>query len=127
MTEYMVVIVGDADRWWSTMSLQERTDGYAEYTRFGEELTRRGHRITGGAELHPTTEARTVQPGGQSVTEGPFAETAEHVGGFYLVETDDPDDLTECAKIIAALGDAVEIRRTVSAEDRASSIEEEVS
>ncbi|QDO87695.1 transcription initiation protein [Ornithinimicrobium ciconiae] len=127
MTEYMVVIVGDADRWWSTMSRQERADGYAEYTRFGEELTRRGHRITGGAELHPTTEARTVQPGGQVVTEGPFAETAEHVGGFYLVETDDLDDLTECAKIIAALGDGVEIRRTVAPEERAASAQESAS
>lgn len=122
MTEYMVVIVGDADRWWSTMSLKEREDGYAEYTRFGEECTRRGHRITGGAELQSTAEARTVQPGGQSVTDGPFAETAEHVGGFYMVETDDVDDLTECCKIIAALGDGVEIRRTVQPEERAASL-----
>lgn len=121
MTEYMVVIVGDADRWWSTMSQQERADGYSEYTRFGEELAARGHRVTGGAELHATTEARTIQPGGESVTDGPFAESAEHVGGFYMVETDDVDDLTECAKIIAALGDAVEIRRTVTAQDRAAS------
>ncbi|USQ80790.1 YciI family protein [Ornithinimicrobium faecis] len=127
MTEYMVVIVGDADRWWSTMSRQEREDGYSEYTRFGEELTRRGHRITGGAELHATAEARTVQPGGQTVTDGPFTESAEQVGGFYMVETDDLDDLTECAKIIAALGDGVEIRRTVQPEDRAASTEEAAS
>lgn len=123
MSEYMVVIVGDADRWWSTMSLAEREDGYAEYTRFGEELTRRGHRITGGAELHSTTEARRVLPGGQDVTEGPFTETAEQVGGFYMVETEDLDDLTECCRIIAALGDTVEIRRTVQPEDRVSSTE----
>lgn len=123
MTEYMVVILGDADRWWSTMSLQEREDGYAEYTRFGEELARRGHRVTGGAELHPTTEARTVQPGGQTVTDGPFSETAEQVGGFYLVETDNVADLAECCKIIAALGDGVEIRRTVRAEDRAAALQ----
>lgn len=127
MTEYMVVIVGDADRWWTTMSQQEREAGYAEYTRFSEELRRRGHTITSGAELHATTETRTVQPGGESVTEGPYAETSEQVGGFYLVETDDLDDLTECAKIIAALGDAVEIRRTVSPEDRAASTREEAS
>lgn len=127
MSEYMVVIVGDADRWWSTRSRHEREDGYAQYTRFGEELTRRGHRITGGAELHPTTEARRVQPGGQSVTDGPFTETAEQVGGFYLVETDNVDDLTECCRIIAALGDTVEIRRTVSPEYRASSTGEEAS
>ncbi|MGZ4501295.1 MAG: hypothetical protein ACXVXD_12765 [Nocardioidaceae bacterium] len=44
MTEYVVLIVGDADRWWTSMTLKERQDGYAEYTRFGEELARRGTR-----------------------------------------------------------------------------------
>ena len=38
MTEYVVLIIGDADRWWTTMTFQERQDGYAEYERFGEEL-----------------------------------------------------------------------------------------
>ena len=46
MTEYVVLIVGDGDRWWTSMSLKERQDGYAEYARFGEELGRRGHKIT---------------------------------------------------------------------------------
>lgn len=120
MTEYVVLILGDADRWWSSMSLKEREDGYAEYTRFGEELSKRGHTIVGGAELHPTTEARTVQPGGRSITDGPFVETAEQVGGFYQVRTEDPDDLMECCKIIAAVGDAVEVRRCVSPDERPS-------
>lgn len=127
MTEYMVVIVGDADRWWTAMSQQQRRDGYAEYTRFDAELADRGHRVTGGAELHPTSQARTVQPGGRSVTDGPFAESAEQVGGFYLVETDDLDDLTDCCRIIAALGDAVEIRRTVTSEERAAATGERAS
>lgn len=118
MTEYAVMILGDADRWWSTMSMQERKDGYAEYERFGEECERRGHKITGGAELHESAQTRTVHPGGEQVTEGPFAETAEQVGGFYLIETDDVDDLVECCKIIAALGDGLEIRPTVQQEER---------
>ncbi|WP_120003141.1 YciI family protein [Nesterenkonia muleiensis] len=118
MTEYMVGIVGDTDRWWTTMSRQEREAGYSEYTRFEEELTKRHHRITGGAELHASAQAKTVMPGGEHLTDGPFAETAEHLGGFYVVETEDLDDLVECCKIIAAVGDAVEIRRTVSSEER---------
>lgn len=120
MAEYVVLIMGDADRWWSTMSLAERKDGYAEYERFSQELVKRGHRIIGGAELQQTRTARTVQPGGQSITDGPFVETAEQVGGFYQVETDDPGDLAECCRIIAALGDAVEIRPCVVPEDRPS-------
>lgn len=121
MTQYTLMIIGDADRWWSTMSQQERVDGYAEYTRFDRELSRRGHTIVAGAELHPTTEARTVQPGGGRVTAGPRAETGGYVGGLYLIETDDLEDLTDCCTIIAALGDAVEIRRTVTSHERAAS------
>ncbi|MBM6401767.1 YciI family protein [Phycicoccus sonneratiae] len=119
MTEYVVLIVGDADRWWTTMDAEKRTAGYAEYERFAAELVRRGHRITGGAELHATSEGKRVPAGGGAVTDGPFTETAEQVGGFYQVESDDLDDLLECCQIIAALGDAVQVRRTVSAEDRA--------
>ena len=119
MTEYVVLIVGDADRWWTTMDAEQRTAGYAEYTRFGEELSRRGHKVTGGAELHATTEARRIPPGGGAVTDGPFTEVTEQVGGFYQVETYDLDDLLDCCQIIAAVGDGIEVRRTVSAEDRA--------
>jgi hypothetical protein len=120
MAEYMVLIVGDADRWWTSMSLQERKDGYAEYARFGEELARRGHTVTGGAELHQSSEAKSIRPGSAVVTDGPFTETAEHVGGFYLVETEDPDDLLDCCTIIAAVGDGIEVRRTVDPAERPS-------
>ncbi|MBM6404453.1 transcription initiation protein [Phycicoccus sp. CSK15P-2] len=120
MTEYVVLIVGDADRWWTTMDVDQRTAGYAEYARFGEELTRRGHTITGGAELHATSEAKRIPPGGGPVTDGPFTETAEQVGGFYLVQSEDLDDLLDCCSIIAALGDGIEVRRTVQPEDRPS-------
>jgi hypothetical protein len=119
MTEYVVLIVGDADRWWTTMDAEQRTAGYAEYTRFGEELSRRGHKVTGGAELHATTEARRIPPGGGAVTDGPFTEVTEQVGGFYQVETDDLDDLLDCCQIIAAVGDGIEVRRTVTEQERA--------
>ena len=118
MTEYVVLIVGDAERWWTSMSPQQRKDGYAEYDRFGAELAKRGHKITGGAELHQSSTARSIPAGGGPVTDGPFAESAEQVGGFYQVETDDLDDLLECCQIIAALGDGIEMRPVVVPEDR---------
>ena len=120
MTEYVVLLMGDAERWWTDMTEEQRREGYAAHGRFSTELERRGHRITGGAELHRASEARSIAPDTDTVTEGPWAETAEQVGGFYLVETDDLDDLMECCKLLAATGDAVEVRRTVSAEERAS-------
>ena len=118
MSQYVVLIVGDADRWWTTMDAEQRSAGYAEYNRFSEELTRRGHRIVGGAELHATSEGKRIPRGGGTVTDGPFTEVTEQVGGFYQVETDDLDDLLECCQIIAALGDGIEVRRTVQPEDR---------
>lgn len=120
MTEYVVLILGDGDRWWTTMSEEERTSGYAEYGRFAQQLAERGHRMVGGAELQPTTTIRTVQPGGATVTDGPFAETAEQVGGYFHIDTDDLDDLLECCKIIAALGDAVQVVPTVPRDARPS-------
>ena len=52
------------------------------------------------------------------MSDGPFAEVTEQVGGFYQVETDDLDDLLECCAIIAALGDGIEVRRVVTPEER---------
>jgi hypothetical protein len=120
MTEYVVLIVGDGDRWWTTMTDQERKDGYAEYGRFAQQLGERGHRIVSGAELQPSTTVRTVQPGGATVTDGPFTEATEQVGGYFHIETDDLDDLLECCRIIAALGDAVQVVPTVVPETRPS-------
>lgn len=120
MTEYMIVLVGDADRWWTTMSAEDRKRGYAEYGRFSQELVARGHKITGGAELHATTEARHISPGSQTVTDGPFAESAEQLGGFFTVETENVEDVLECCKIITALGDGVELRRCVDPAERES-------
>jgi hypothetical protein len=120
MTEYVVLIVGDADRWWTTMSEQERRDGYAEYGRFAQQLAERGHRIVGGAELQASTTVRTVQPGGTAVTDGPYAESAEQVAGYFHIDTEDVDDLVECCRIIAAVGDAVQVVPTVVPESRPS-------
>jgi hypothetical protein len=119
MTEYVVLLMGDAERWWD-LPEAERLAGYGAHETFTAQLLERGHTITGGAELHRASEARTIAPGATTVTEGPWAETREQVGGFYLVETEDLDDLMDCCLVLAATGDAVEVRRCVTAEERAS-------
>lgn len=119
MTEYVVLLMGDVERWWD-LSEEERAVGYAAHEGFTAQLVERGHRVTGGAELHRATEARTIAPHASTVTEGPWAETREQVGGFYLVESDDLDDLLECCLLLAGTGDAVEVRRCVQPEERAS-------
>ena len=61
MAEYVVLIVGDPDRG-RPHGRRPAPAGYAEYTRFGEELNQRGHTITGGAELHATSEGKRIPP-----------------------------------------------------------------
>ncbi|WP_151526982.1 YciI family protein [Serinicoccus kebangsaanensis] len=124
MAQYTVLIIGAADRWWTSMSLAERTDGYAQYDKLGEALAAGGHTIVGGAELTQTTQARSIPAGGGPVTDGPYAETVEQVGGYYQIETDDLDGMVECFQIIARTGDGIEVRPNVNPEDRPSSDEE---
>jgi hypothetical protein len=70
--------------------------------------------ITGGAGLQPVTTATTVRlaDGRPLVTDGPFADTKEVFGGYYLLEADNLDEATEMALRIPALrlGGSVEVR-----------------
>ena len=120
MAEYTVLIMGDADRWWTSMTMEERKEGYAQYAKFNKALADGGHRIVGGGELTRTSEARAIPKGGGPVTEGPYAESTEAVGGYYQIETDDLDGLVECCQIIAATGDGIEVRPNVDPADRPS-------
>jgi hypothetical protein len=84
----------------------------AEYAKFGEEMTKRGVLET-GERLHFTTDATTVQVrGGEVLTsDGPFAETKEQIGGFYLVDCKDLDEAIEiAAKIPGAKVGSIEVR-----------------
>jgi hypothetical protein len=118
MTEYVVLISGDERRWWDDMSEEQAKQAYAEHGRFSEELEKRGHKITGGAELHRSSRSRTIPAGGGTPTDGPYAETSEQVGGFYQVETDDLDDLLDVCQILARTGDVIEVRPCVDASER---------
>ena len=69
-----------------------------------------------GEALHPTSSATTVRvrDGKTLTTDGPFAETKEQLGGFYLLDCKDLDDAIECAaKIPGASHGSVEIRPIV--------------
>jgi hypothetical protein len=76
--------------------------------------------MTGGAELAHSREAKVVRSSGSSddsetpeftVTDGPYAETTEQLTGFYLVETDDLDDLLDViATTLGRAERAVEVR-----------------
>lgn len=69
--------------------------------RYDEELTRRGQ-LVASERLQPVATARTIRfaQGKASITDGPFAETKEQLGGFYLIEARDMDEALAIAKEI---------------------------
>ena len=79
---------------------------------YDEEIRRSGHYIVSNA-LQRARTARTlrVRGGKVSVTDGPFAETKEQLGGYYLIECDNLDQAIEAAaRIPAAQGGTIEVR-----------------
>jgi hypothetical protein len=84
----------------------------AAYMAWGEEMAARGV-LEGGERLRPTTAATTVRVrDGETLTsDGPFAETKEQMGGFYLVDCNDLDEAIEVAsRIPGAAHGSIEVR-----------------
>ena len=111
MTEYMLLIP-NVEAEWEAMSEDEHQAVFARHREFQAALGSRGHKITGGAELMRSHTALTVRggPDGPVVTEGPYAESAEQISGFYVIESDDRHDLVECVKILATAERVLELR-----------------
>jgi hypothetical protein len=94
------------------LSPEEGSAMLADYAAFGEEMGRRGV-LKSGERLRPTTDATTVRvrAGELLVADGPFAETKEQVGGYYLVDCRDLDEAIEVAsRIPAASHGTIEVR-----------------
>ena len=100
---------------WNELS-KEQSDGVmAEYNTFTEEIGKSGH-LLGGEALQPTASATTVRMrnGKVSTTDGPFAETKEQLGGYYLVEAKDLNDAIQVvARIPAARNGSIEVRPVI--------------
>jgi hypothetical protein len=94
------------------MSPSEESAIVTEYAAFTEEIDRRGV-LRGGERLRPTSDATTVRvrDGEVLTSDGPFAETKEQIGGFYLVDCKDLDEAIEVAsKIPGARLGTIEVR-----------------
>ena len=108
---YMLLICAD-ESGVSALSPAEGEAMMGEYMKFGEEMTKRGVLETGD-RLHPTSDATTVQvrDGDVITSDGPFAETKEQIGGFYIVDCKDLDEAIEiAAKIPGARLGTIEVR-----------------
>lgn len=112
--QYMLLIYGD-EREWTTMSEDDAKKMYAAYGAYTQELIDSGA-MRGGSELAPISSATTVRVRGGKVqtTDGPFAETKEQLGGYYIIEVPTLDDAVRWAsKIPSAAWGSVEVRPMV--------------
>jgi hypothetical protein len=109
--KYMLLIHQD-EKAWEKLSESERTQIYGDYRQFTEQIMASGQFVAGD-ELHPTSSATSVRirDGKQLVTDGPFAETREQLGGFYLVKANDLDEaIALAARIPSAKTGTIEVR-----------------
>ncbi len=97
---YLVLLV--QDEWiWPSLSEEERAASMEAHDAFSKAASERA-RIVAGEALNTVEDAVTMRhEGGKAVvTEGPFAETAEQIGGFYLLEADDIDVVLELCELL---------------------------
>jgi hypothetical protein len=108
-------LIYDEERDWEAMPRTESDAYLAECMAAADEIRAGGHHLAGEA-LHPAATAAVVRirNGKLSVTDGPFAETKEQLGGFYLVEARDRDEAVRiAAKIPSSRTGCVEVRPVV--------------
>ncbi len=109
--QYLLLIYGDEAKW-ANMPAAEMNALFAEYRQLMQQLGKSG-KLRAGDQLMPTSTARTVRvrDGKRQVTNGPFAETKEQLGGYFLVEAADMDEAVAiAAKIPSAKDGCVEVR-----------------
>jgi hypothetical protein len=104
MSQYLVMIYED-EAGYATGDEAIWGEIYAEHGTFGEANEKA---IVGGNALQPTATATSIRGG--VVTDGPFAETKEALGGYYLIEAADLDEAVAIAKQVPARFGGVEVR-----------------
>ena len=108
---YLLLIAGDESQF-ATATAEQGAAMMAEYGEYTKAMADRGV-LQGGERLRPTSDATTVRvrKGETLSTDGPFAETKEQLGGFYLVDCKDLDEAIEVAALIpGARNGSIEVR-----------------
>ncbi len=107
MAEYLILIYED-ENGYANASADVFQQVMEAHTRFAQQVEQRGGKIVSGNALQPTSTATSIR--GDVVTDGPFAETKEALGGYYLIEAPDLDHALDIAKLCPARFGGVEVR-----------------
>jgi hypothetical protein len=107
MADYMILIYED-ENGYATASPDVFQQVMEAHNRFAQHVEAKGGKIVSGNALQPTSTATSIR--GDVVTDGPFAETKEALGGYYLIEARDLDQALDIAKSCPARFGGVEVR-----------------
>ena len=108
-------LIYDEEKKMSALPEAERNQLMSDYFAFTEDVRKKGHYVAGEA-LHPVSSATTVRVrnGSLVTTDGPFAETTEQLGGFYLIDARDLNEAIQVAsRIPSAKIGSIEVRPVV--------------
>jgi hypothetical protein len=117
-----LLLINDDESQWGSMPEDERNAIYAEYGQFTAELQSSGS-LVGANQLQPASTATVVhvENGKTFTTDGPFAETKEVLGGYYLIDVETLDEALEwAAKLPSARYGHIEVRPVVMREAEVS-------
>jgi hypothetical protein len=112
--KYMLLIYDDTKQW-EKFTPKQQQEGMELYMRFTEDVKKSGHWLASN-QLQPATVATSVRErdGKRLVTDGPYAETREQLGGYYMIEAKDLDEaIGIAARVPSAKWGTVEVRPIV--------------
>ena len=121
--KYMLALIGDESRW-DDRTPEEMAEAMKRWDAFTQEAIDAGVHL-GGEGLQSSATATTVriqESGEQIVSDGPFAETKEQLGGYYLLDCKDLDEAIAWAKKIPMPGGTVEVRPVMDYEAAGSAL-----
>ena len=108
MSQYVILIYEDEGQY-ETATPEVFGEISQQHTDFMAQVEQHGAKLLGGEALQPTSTATTVR-GGNEVTDGPFVETKEALGGYYLIDAPDLDTALVVGKLCPARFGGVEVR-----------------
>jgi hypothetical protein len=114
MTQYLILIYEDEAQY-ATASPEVYGEIMQEHRNFAAQVEEHGAKILGGEALQSTGTATSIR-GGTDVTDGPFVETKEVLGGYYLVDAPDLDAALAVGKLCPARFGGVEVRPVMTFE-----------
>ena len=114
--QYLLLIY-HVENEWEALTEDERQRVYGQYRSLREDLSKSGNWI-GGNQLQPIATASTLRLKDKKplITDGPFAETKEQLGGYFLVDANNLDDALKIVVRIpsVAIGGSIEVRPVVT-------------